>query len=207
MRRLAVMSFVVLTLRTVAAASDNATVPGEVSTPFPTILNVALEWKITGDANLNGTVSVRYRGVGESGWRDAMPLRRVPAGQSRRTTPIFRWENKHSGSIFDLRPNTEYEIALKLDDPDGGSAERTVRARTRAVPRAATGAPVRDVSRAELAAAQPGEVLQLAAGDYGEFVVPRDGEPGRPIVFRSIDGRRCSPRFRYGTVSTSISMA
>jgi hypothetical protein len=85
-----------------AAADENATVAGDVTTPYPTILNLAVEWKIAGDANLNGTVSVRYRAAGEEAWREAMPLRRVPAGQSRRTTPIFHWENKHSGSLFDL---------------------------------------------------------------------------------------------------------
>jgi hypothetical protein len=149
---------------------------------------LAVEWKIVGDANLNGTVSVRYRVAGEEAWRQAMPLRRVPAGRSSRTTPIFSWENKHSGSVFDLRPNTKYEIALKLDDPDGGSAERTVRTRTRSVPRPAANAPVRKVSRADLATPKPGEILLLEAADYGAFVVPRDGEPGRPIVFRSEDG-------------------
>jgi hypothetical protein len=77
---------------------------------------------------------------------------------------------------------------LKLDDPDGGSAERTVRARTRSVPRPAAGAQVRKVSKADLATAKPGEILLLEAGDYGDFAVSQDGEPGRPIVFRSTDG-------------------
>jgi hypothetical protein len=187
MHGLAAMTLVVLTLASVAA-DDDATVPGDVTTPHPTILNLAVEWKIAGDANLNGTVSVRYRGPGENAWREAMPLRRVPAGQSRRTTPIFHWENKHSGSIFDLKPSTDYEIALNLNDPDGGRAERTVRARTRSVPRAAVGASVRKISKAGLATAQPGEILLLAPGHYGEYVVPRDGEPGRPIVFRAAEG-------------------
>ena len=197
MCRVATMTLVVLMLSSVAAADDNATVPGDVTTPHPTILNLAVEWKISGDANLNGTVAVRYRAVGESAWREAMPLRRVPAGQSRRTTPIFHWENKHSGSIFDLRPNTEYEISLVLNDPDGGRAERTVRAHTRSVPRPAGNASVRTVTKGDIATAQAGEILLLAAGDYGEFVVPRDGEPGRPIVFRSADG---------GAVFSSISL-
>jgi Right handed beta helix region len=35
---------------------------------------------------------------------------------------------------------------------------------------------------------KPGEILLLEAGDYGALVVPRDGEPGQPIVFRSEDG-------------------
>jgi hypothetical protein len=172
-----------------AVAGNNVTVPGEVTTPYPTILNLATEWKIEGDDNLNGVVSVRYRVAGESAWHDAMPLRRVPAGQSRGTRPIFHWENKHSGSVFDLRPDTEYEIALALRDPDGGSADKLVRARTRPVPRARDDAPVRQVSKSEIESAQPGEILVLAAGDYGDFVVPRDGQPDRPIVFRSPDGR------------------
>ena len=79
-------------------------------------------------------------------------------------------------------------LRCQLDDPDGGSAERTVHARTRSVPLPAAARPVRKVSMADLATAQPGEILLLAAGNYGAFVVPRDGEPGRPIVFRSGDG-------------------
>jgi hypothetical protein len=35
--------------------------------------------------------------------------------------------------IFDLKPDTEYEIHLSLKDPDGGAAEKTVKARTRPV--------------------------------------------------------------------------
>jgi hypothetical protein len=190
MQRLAIVTWAALTMGSgsMAAADEDATVAGDVTTPYPTILNLAVEWRIAGDANLNGTVSVRYRAAGEEAWREAMPLRRVSAGQSSRTTPIFRWENKHSGSLFDLRPNTEYEIALKLDDPDGGSAERTVHARTRPVPRPAADAPVRKASRADLATAKPGEILLLESGDYGALEVPRDGEPGRPIVLHSEDG-------------------
>src|SRR4051794_11664164 len=182
------LAAVALGLCCTAAAADNATVPGVVTTPHPTILNLAIEWQIDGDDNLDGVVSVRYRAEGEDTWHDAMPLRRVPAGQSRGTRPIFHWGNKHSGSIFDLRPDTRYEIALTLRDPDGGSADEVVRARTRQVPRAGADAHVRQVAKDEIGSARPGEVLVLAAGDYGEWVVPRDGEPDRPIVYRSPDG-------------------
>src|SRR5687767_1964290 len=179
-----VMTFVLAS----AAAAENATVPGEVTTPFPTILNLAMEWKIGGDANLNGHVAVRYRQSGDQAWRDAMPLRRVAAGESRGTRPIFHWENKHSGSIFDLRPNTEYEIELKLSDPDGGADEKLVRAKTRPVPRAPAGATVRNVTPETIGSGKPGEILLLAAGNYGEFNVPADGAPNQPIVYRSADG-------------------
>src|SRR5262245_30156587 len=116
------------------ASGGDATSPGEVATPYPTLLNLAVEWQIDGDDNLNGVVSVRYRAVGQAAWRQALPLRRVPAGKSRPPATEYSWKNRHAGSIFDLQPDTEYEIHLQLVDPDGGSAERMVRARTRPVP-------------------------------------------------------------------------
>ncbi len=52
--------------------------------------------------------------------------------------------NMFSGSVFDLTPDTEYEIRLTLTDPDGvlGDARRTLRARTRAEPQPAAGGKV-----------------------------------------------------------------
>ena len=174
------------------ALAGDATVPGELTSPYPTVTNLAVEWKISGDDNLNGVVEVEYRQSGETAWHRAMPLRRIPAGQSTGTHPIFKWDNKHSGSIFDLRPDTAYEIRLKLTDPDGGSAGRTLRARTRPVPRAARNARTVRTTPQNLARdeknARPGDVLLLAPGDYGDFEATRDGEPGLPIVFRSPDG-------------------
>ncbi len=169
-----------------------ATVAGKVTTPYPTIINIGVEWEIEGDANLDGVVAVGYRELGADlggdEWREALPLRRVPAGRSTGMFPVYLWRNKHSGSIFDLRPDTEYEIRLTLDDPDGGSAERTVRVKTRPVPRAPVDAPVRRVTPRTIGSARAGEVLELAPGDYGAFVATVDGEPDRPIVYRSTDG-------------------
>ena len=49
--------------------------------------------------------------------------------------------NMFSGSIFDLEPDTEYEVRLVLTDPDGvrGDAQKIVTARTRREPQPATG--------------------------------------------------------------------
>lgn len=157
--------------RSAAAPADNATVPGALTTPYPTIENLAVEWEIQGDENLNGVVTVEYRRVGERSWHAAMPLRRVPAGRSQGTRPIFAWKNKHSGSIFDLRPGTEYEIRLKLADPDGGAAEQTVRARTRPVPSDA-GA----------------RVIDLPAGQH-EVLQTESGTAEHPVIYRSRDGK------------------
>ncbi|MGH9937622.1 MAG: right-handed parallel beta-helix repeat-containing protein, partial [Blastocatellia bacterium] len=175
--------------RQIPALAQRAVVPGEVSLPYPTITNLSVEWKISGDDNLNSLVTVHHRQVGEQTWHEGAPLRRIPAGDSgQRTRPTFFWENKHAGSVFDLRPETEYEIRLRLTDPDGGSAERTVRVKTRGVPKPAPGARVKQANpntlRKVAAVAEPGDILQLTPGYYDDFEMLRDGEPGKPIVIR-----------------------
>ena len=100
------------------AFAQDATIPGEVTTPYPTITNLAVEWLINGDDNLNCVAKVEYRMAGEKKWREAMPLRRVPADRGITTRGNFIWLNKLSGSRFDLKPDTEYEIRLRLSDPD-----------------------------------------------------------------------------------------
>lgn len=93
-----------------SSVAQDFTIPGEVTTPYPTIINLGVEWNIQGDDNLNGTVTVQFRENETSDWKQGMPLRRIPAGK----IYGFKWGNKHSGSIFDLNPNTLYEIKLTL---------------------------------------------------------------------------------------------
>ncbi len=175
----------------IAAASFamDKTVPGEVTTPYPTITNLAVEWQITGDDDEDGQVRVWYRMAGKADWAEGMPLRRIPAGKGRTTRRPFYWENRHSGSLFNLRPATEYEIKLELRDPDGGRAERTVTATTRAVPRAAAdGRVIRVNPRGfadSLLTAMPGDIFELTPGYYNDVTVRRSGLPGRPIVICS----------------------
>ena len=61
--------------------SQNQTIPGKVITPYPTIINLAVEWNIQGDDNQNGVVTVQFREKGKTEWKQGMPLRRVPAGE------------------------------------------------------------------------------------------------------------------------------
>jgi hypothetical protein len=169
--------------------AGDAAVPGAVRTPYPTITNLAVEWEIDGDDDLDATCAVTFRAVGADAWREGMPLVRVPAGESRGTRPIVRWTNRLSGSLLDLRPDTEYEIRLNLSDPDGGDAARVVRARTRPEPVAPADAVVRRGGKGELNGVRPGEVLLLEDGDYGSIRLNRDGTPGRPVVIRSASGK------------------
>lgn len=170
------------------SVSSNATTPGTVSTPYPTLHSLTIEWPIGGDADLDGVVSVRFRERGATTWRTAMALRRVPAGSN----AGFSWGNRHSGSLMDLRPGTTYEIELNLKDPDGGSTVRTVQARTRPVPAPMANAPVKAVTPSNFssvaASAQPGDVLQLGPGTYSGFSWSRSGVEGKPIVIRGSSG-------------------
>ncbi len=175
-------------------AGRDDTVPGTVLALPPTLNNLAVEWLIEGDDNLNGNVAVRYRKAGARDWREGMPLRRVPAQVWRDASPnncYFPWQNKHAGSVFDLDADSEYEIRLSLSDPDGGAAEHTVRARTRPEPRAAADARIVRATPADFAEiasrAEAGDLILLGPGNYGFFAATRDGKPGRPIVFRADD--------------------
>ncbi len=146
--------------------AQNKTIPGEITTPYPTIINLAVEWTIQGDDNQNGVVKVNYREKGTVDWHEAMPLFRVPAGEN----IGFTWQNKHSGSIFDLTPDTLYEIQLNLQDPDGGSSQKVVEARTRPEPSITPNA----------------EIIDLKAGVY-DTLFTKSGTKERPIVYQSKD--------------------
>ena len=168
-----------------AAGGTAASLAGVATTPFPTLNNLTVEWPVSGDLNNNGVVSVRYRLAGTTTWNAAMPLRRIPAASNEG----FSWANRHSGSVFDLQPGTRYEIELTLTDPDGGSTATTLAARTRSVPAPMSGAPVKAVTPANFASvaagAQPGDILELGAGNYTWPSWSVSGTADRPIVVRS----------------------
>lgn len=175
----------VVSATTEANVSGAATVSGTISSPYPTLKHLSINWLISGDNDEDGIVSVRYRQTGAPSWKEGMNLFRVPAGSNEG----FSWPNKHSGSLFSLTPNTEYEIELTLDDPDNSAPIiETITARTRAVPQAANGAHTVNVTPSNfsnaLSNANPGDILLLSTGNYSGFTVGRNGEPQQPIVIR-----------------------
>lgn len=68
---------VALSLLSSPLQAQNATEAGRFHVEHPTLLNLGFEWAIGGDANHNATVSVQFRPVGESKWREALPLVRI----------------------------------------------------------------------------------------------------------------------------------
>ena len=149
------------------SVAQDSTAAGAIITPYPTLVNLAVEWQIQGDDNLNSIVNVKFREKNKTKWELGMPLRRVPAGAN----IGFKWGNKHSGSIFNLKPGTQYQIQLSLVDPDGGSVEKLVEARTRPVPRVGNNA----------------TIIEIKPGSY-DTLHTISGRADKPMVYRCTKG-------------------
>lgn len=189
-------------------SAENASTPsGDPVLEHPTLHCLGAYWIIKGDDNANAVVAVEYRKAGDADWKKGPPLFRVekgahipPKGKSKIDLPEGAW--LFAGSIFILDPNTAYEMKLTLSDPDGGSAEKTLSAKTAAEPVAPKDARVRHVApgsgggtgteadpfkglTAAQAEAQPGDLFLLQPGIYeGAFTIEKSGEPGKPIIWR-----------------------
>ena len=121
------------------AQTPNAVTAEKFVVEPPTLICLGFEWELSGDANRNASVAVEYRRQGESAWKQGMPLLRMGGEQIFRAP--YTVPHRFAGSIIDLDPDTEYEVRLTMNDPDGVSGERvqTRRLRTRGEPRAASG--------------------------------------------------------------------
>ncbi len=174
----------------VILTNSNASTAGSLTAPFPTLENISLDWAQTGDGNRNGIVSTRFRKMGDTTWRNGMPLRRVPAATN--TNVSFSWTDRHSGSLFDLAPDTNYEVEVALDDPDGGSTARRLMVKTRPVPTLPPNPRLRNATPANaqslLDNALPGDIIQLGSGAYSNLNFSKDGTEGNPIVLRGAPG-------------------
>ncbi|MGH9672698.1 MAG: hypothetical protein ACRD44_05905, partial [Bryobacteraceae bacterium] len=132
---------------TLAAAApltaQNAVRAGRFLVEPATLHNLGFEWEISGDADRNATVQVRFRKAGDTAWREALPLLRIGGERVFRAREQLEYlvPDRFAGSILDLAPETEYECRFEMRDPAGveGEAVQTVKARTRGEPRAAAG--------------------------------------------------------------------
>ena len=121
-----------------SSAAQDATQAGHFHVEHPTLLNLGFEWAITGDANRNATVNVQFRKLGETDWRQGLPLVRI-GGENvyrRREQLDYTVPNGFAGSILNLQPGTAYECRFELQDPDGvtGDSIKTANVTTRTEP-------------------------------------------------------------------------
>ena len=98
--------------------------PGAVVAEPSTPTSLGVRWPIVGDRNLNAGITVAYRKTGQEQWAEGYPLFRA---YNDRVSPDNVVADGHlfAGSIVDLAPDTEYEVRLSLNDPDGGSTVRS----------------------------------------------------------------------------------
>jgi hypothetical protein len=182
--------------------------PGELIVDPPTCENLGFRWYVAGDSNRSAQVRVEYRESGEPAWREALPMLRVHYEVANQAYGAYRTGNLFAGSVMFLKPGTEYEVRLTIEDPDGGAAPpRVLRVSTRPVPPVWDAGPMRRVVPddhegppaegafkglpAAFRAAQPGDVLLLESGIYrgpadGPWTAPLEGTPDRPIVIRAV---------------------
>ena len=130
-----------------AQSQGSVAQPGAVVIEPPTTGALGVEWRIQGDDNRNASVAVAWRRTGETAWHDGLPLLRLQAEAVQQGASFhYVAPNMFAGSVFDLEPDTSYDVRLRLTDPDAPAGsppvERTVTARTRPVPKPATGGAV-----------------------------------------------------------------
>jgi len=121
---------------------QDAVEAGRFHVEHPTLLNLGFEWPISGDANRNSSVAVKFRKTGDAAWREGLPLVRMGGERIFRARENFDYTVPHAfaGSIFNLEPGTEYECQFVMTDPDGakGQTTQTVKVRTRTEPMPST---------------------------------------------------------------------
>lgn len=146
MRRMATLLTIIWLLSSAVPGlrqAGNAVTAGDFTVEPPTLLCLGFEWQIKGDDNHNATVAVQYRKVGESQWRDALPMLRVGDEKVWRAREYLEYWTPRlfAGSILDLDEETTYECRFAMSDPDGvvGQAVRQVTVTTRGVPKAYQG--------------------------------------------------------------------
>jgi len=196
------------------AAATDAVKSQKLVLEAPTVHCLGVRWYVAGDENGNASVQVSYREKGESSWHQAMDLFRVGTGPDSqegekrlesggRDEWPFPLGNFFAGSVFDLKPDTVYELRLALFDPDGGRFMEEVQAHMRmipvppkpertlhVVPGAGGGSgtqedPLRGLEAAD-AVAKPGDLFLVHQGVYqGPWETDKSGEPGAPIVWRA----------------------
>ncbi len=190
--------FVVLT----CSRADEPVPADGVSWDPPTLHCIGVRWFVKEAEHPEAKVDVAYRLKGAADWRGAMPLRRVETAALQERKPA-EGTSLYAGSIFDLSPDTEYEVRLSLKDKSGATAEKLATLRTWKEPVApapkrtlhvapgnggGSGTPADPFKglAAANAAAQPGDLALVHAGTYpGPVDFARGGTEDAPIVWRA----------------------
>src|SRR5437762_6923312 len=120
------LAFAALTTLALPARAANSLTVSDPTLDTPTVITLGVQMLITGDDNFNATVTVRYKKSSDSTFKTGLPLFRVHPEQLQANIPPAQF----AGSIFELEPNTSYDIELHAVDPDGGDFTKTITGKT-----------------------------------------------------------------------------
>ena len=175
-----------------------------------TIHSIGVEWDLAGDADHDAFGGIRVRREGTDRWLGSLPLIRIDYafdptlnGSDRPSSEPRDW-NMLAGSALFLEAGATYDIDVIVADPDGGFAMVTERVTMRAEPvipngprqyvvpgngggNGTTDDPFRGIDAAD-AVARPGDIFELAGGDYGGGTFDASGEQRAPIVWTVAEG-------------------
>ncbi|MEJ2188278.1 MAG: right-handed parallel beta-helix repeat-containing protein [Acidobacteriota bacterium] len=179
------------------AAAGDEVVAGEIRADA-TYRHLGVLWAISGDDDLDSSMTLEFRRQGDGEWLAGAPAVRAYPTLLVNGSPLGL--NYWAASALFLEPGVVYELRLMLSDPDGGGEVRSVIASTRVLPPASfagvhrwvipgsgggdgtPGNPFRGL-QAAADAAQPGNIFHVAAGTYAPFQLLASGNPTQPIVF------------------------
>ncbi|MDJ0757397.1 MAG: right-handed parallel beta-helix repeat-containing protein [Ardenticatenaceae bacterium] len=180
---------------TVATAS--AVTPGAIRADA-TINHIGVLWEVSGDSDLDSTMTLEFRPQGSATWQPGAPAMRAYPTIRVNDDPLDL--NYWAASALFLEADTTYELRLTLNDPDGGGQTQTVTTTTRDWPQpnptgrqlyvvpgsgggdGSQGNPFKGL-QAAADQAQPGDTYYIASGTYAAFNLVRGGSEGQPVSF------------------------
>ncbi|KPK99342.1 MAG: hypothetical protein AMK75_06645 [Planctomycetes bacterium SM23_65] len=168
----------------------------------PTLHCIGVRWFVKEAEHPEAKLDVSYRRKDGIAWKSAMPLRWVETAALQERKPP-EGTSLYAGSIFNLTPDTAYDVRLKLRDKTGREVVRTRTMRTwkepfppvpkrtlHVHPPVSSGGstpyvPIFGIASADKQAL-PGDLILVHKGVYkGPITLTRSGTATAPIVWRA----------------------
>ena len=130
-RAITISLLVVAVVRAAPVVAGDAVVPGATRTDA-TFEHLGVLWWIDGDDDLDSSMTLEFRALGATSWRQGAPAVRAYPTLIVNGLPLDL--NYWAASALFLVPGQTYELRLTVTDPDGGGAVTTLTATTRMPP-------------------------------------------------------------------------
>ena len=131
MRRIQVIMTTLVLAVTLLAVTEAGAAAGDAVSPGSVLVEASYEsigvvWKVSGDQNLNSSMTLEFRTSGATTWQSAAPAMRAYPSIIVNGSPLGL--DQWGASALFLEAGTSYELRLTINDPDGGASSRVVSA-------------------------------------------------------------------------------